>query len=47
MLKRSALLGGRVEALSEHVFEEEDGTMSLKGVELTSGNAINSPSLCN
>ena len=38
-LKETALLGGWVEALSEQVSEEEDGTVSLKGVELSSGNA--------
>ncbi|CAB4002117.1 Hypothetical predicted protein [Paramuricea clavata] len=38
-LKETALLGGWVEALSEQVLEEEDGTMSLKGVKLNSGNA--------
>jgi hypothetical protein len=38
-LKETALLGGWVEALSEQVAEEEDGTVSLKGVELSSGNA--------
>ncbi|CAB4039605.1 E3 SUMO- ligase KIAA1586-like isoform X4 [Paramuricea clavata] len=35
-LKETALLGGWVEALSEQVSEEEDGTVSLKGVELSS-----------
>ncbi len=38
-LKETPLLGGWVEALSEQVLEEEDGTMHLKGVELNSGNA--------